>query len=131
MTVSSRIIHTVRLARHAARPGRRSTEWPALERHWLADHPECAACGTEIRLAVHHKVPFHVDPSRELDVGNLITLCMAETRHCHLFFGHGNDFHSYVEPVEDLAHEARDLYGRGAGQAIRDLQVKAQLMRKR
>lgn len=33
---------------------------------------------------MHHVVPVHVDGSKELDEGNLLTLCA----HCHLLVGH-------------------------------------------
>lgn len=32
----------------------------------------------------HHVVPVHIDPTRELDPANLITLCPPH----HLLFGH-------------------------------------------
>lgn len=41
-------------------------------------------------MRVHHVVPFHVDPSRELDPSNLMTLCEAKKYgiNCHLLVGH-------------------------------------------
>jgi hypothetical protein len=62
-----------------------------VEKAWLAGHPMCAACGSSIRLQVHHQEPFHLDPSLELDTNNLLTLCMS-VNECHLLIGHGDDF---------------------------------------
>lgn len=58
----------------------RSPHWPTVERRYKKTHPTCAACGRKSRLGwrqldVHHVVPFHIDPTLELDPGNLITLC--------------------------------------------------------
>lgn len=68
----------------------RSPHWHALERRWLATHPECVACGTRADLNVHHIAPFHLCPERELDTTNLITLCRAH----HLSLGHHGDWRS-------------------------------------
>lgn len=43
-------------------------------------------------LHVHHIVPFHVDPSKELDPTNLITLC---GKYCHYTIGHLMDYKSW------------------------------------
>jgi 5-methylcytosine-specific restriction protein A len=66
----------------------RSAGWRVLRRQHLAKHPECMACGATRNVVPHHVVPFHVDPSRELDPSNLVTLCESPTFNCHLFFGH-------------------------------------------
>jgi hypothetical protein len=66
----------------------RSAGWRILRRQHLAKHPECMACGSTRNVVPHHVVPFHVDPSRELDPSNLVTLCESPTFNCHLFFGH-------------------------------------------
>lgn len=66
----------------------RSRAWRALRNEHLARFPACAACGTEKNVVPHHIVPFHLDPSRELDSENLVTLCESQTFNCHLFFGH-------------------------------------------
>lgn len=73
---------------------KRSPEWPALEKSWLVDNPTCAVCDGKERLNVHHVVPFHLDPAKELDRTNLITLC--ESGHhginCNLLVGHRGNF---------------------------------------
>jgi 5-methylcytosine-specific restriction endonuclease McrA len=62
----------------------RSSQWPRVRAAHLAIHPACEACGTRDDLNVHHVLPFHSHPERELDPTNLITLC----RHHHLTLGH-------------------------------------------
>ena len=66
----------------------RSSEWRVVREKWLKDHPQCAVCGSTKDVVPHHIVPFHVDPSLELDLNNLITLCETKSFNCHLFFGH-------------------------------------------
>jgi hypothetical protein len=59
----------------------------------------CACCGSTKKLNVHHKKPFHLFPELELDLNNLITLCMD--KECHLKIGHGGDFKDYNPNVEE------------------------------
>lgn len=66
-------------------------------------------CGGRKMVEVHHKVPFHVDPARELDPANLITLCESKKGgvNCHLFLGHlGNYKHANPTVAEDAANWA-------------------------
>ena len=63
---------------------RRSPKWPALEKRHLKSAPHCAVCGTTEKCVPHHIAPVHIDPSRELDPANLITLCPPH----HLLCGH-------------------------------------------
>ncbi len=68
---------------------RRSPQWRRVERIHLLAHPSCAACGTRTRVEVHHIVPVHVAPDRELDSGNLLSLCRGRLhRGCHFRVGH-------------------------------------------
>ena len=87
------------LASDAHDTERRSSKWPAVRAEWLKSHGECAVCGERDKLEVHHVVPFHVDPSRELDESNLITLCTGSTN-CHLMFGHLKNFRSWNPDVK-------------------------------
>lgn len=66
----------------------RSAGWRALRNQHLKQNPECIVCGSSRNVVPHHIVPFHVDPSKELDPSNLVTLCESPTFNCHLFFGH-------------------------------------------
>jgi len=106
------ITHGINLLKHAMRDvgvgAKRSNKWPTVEKHFLEAHPTCAACGSNTRLNVHHCMPFHLDPSLELDPNNLITLCM-DVKECHLQIGHGGSFKQYnpnvrLDASDALAH---------------------------
>jgi hypothetical protein len=43
------------------------------------DHYECVLCLSREKLCIHHIIPVNIDPSKELDKKNLVTLCF----HCH------------------------------------------------
>lgn len=67
---------------------RRSSKWKAVRQAFLQGK-RCAACGGVDYLEAHHIVPFHIDPSLELDIKNLIALCDRPGRsNCHLDIGH-------------------------------------------
>ena len=78
----------------------RSPEWPKRRKAWLLVHPFCAACGESKKLEVHHIVPVHFDPSRELDSTNFITLCEQSSHNDHFLFGHLLDWKSMNTTVE-------------------------------
>jgi 5-methylcytosine-specific restriction endonuclease McrA len=117
MSIISTISHGINLAKNAVRDittgGKRSSRWPTVEKHFKALNPTCAACGDTVRLNVHHCMPFHLDPSLELDVNNLITLCMGPNE-CHLKIAHCQNFKAFnpnvrVDAAEALANpEKRD-----------------------
>jgi len=96
------IQHAVNVIRHAVKDvgigKKRSPHWPAVEHAYRKEHPVCEACGSDARLNVHHKKPFHLDPELELDPNNLITLCMGSNE-CHLLIGHGDNFKAYNRNV--------------------------------
>jgi hypothetical protein len=85
----------------------RSNQWPTVRKLWLKDHPTCAACGSVKSLQVHHKFPFHLDPSKELDPSNFITLCERIFTDHHLEIGHLGNFKNYNVNVE--ADAAKNL----------------------
>lgn len=77
----------------------RSPEWPNLRKEHIKKQPFCQACGSKNNLEVHHIEPVHVNPARELDPENLITLC---GKNCHFMFGHLMDYYSWnVNVVQD------------------------------
>ena len=86
------IVGTLKQAHHELFVAKRSPHWHAVELKWIEDHPICSACGGFTHLQVHHVEPFHDDPSRELDTGNLLTLCMDGAKECHLHVGHSGAF---------------------------------------
>lgn len=104
------IKHAVNLVKHSLRDvgtgKQRSPHWHTVEKHFLETNPTCAACGGKEKLNVHHCVPFHLDPEKELDPNNLITLCMKMGQECHLLIGHGGSFKAFNENVREDAAEA-------------------------
>jgi 5-methylcytosine-specific restriction endonuclease McrA len=100
------IKHGINLLRHSLRDvgisAKRSNKWPTLEKHFKEAHPTCAACGGTKNLNIHHCLPFHVYPEKELDPNNLITLCIGP-KECHLRIGHGGSFKQYVPEVKKYA----------------------------
>ena len=82
----------------------RSPEWRHIRDEHLKLHPQCAACGSIIKLQVHHIIPFHTNPLLELDEKNLITLCM-DYNECHLEVGHGDSWKCYNPHVKQDANE--------------------------
>ena len=74
----------------------RSPSWKRVRQEHLKNSPLCVACGRKDNLEVHHVIPYQVDPSKELDPNNLLTLC---GKHCHFVFGHFMDWQSWNENV--------------------------------
>lgn len=68
----------------------RSPLWNRVRNSHIKRQGKCQLCGGTDDLEVHHIVPFHIDPDKELDPNNLITLCGSGKGgvNCHLFFGH-------------------------------------------
>lgn len=81
----------------------RSGKWPKVRAAYLAEHPDCQACGRTAKqsgpIEVHHVEPFHDDPSKELDPQNLIALC----RRCHELLGHLDKWSSFNSGVREDA----------------------------
>lgn len=80
----------------------RSSQWPKVRKKHIEKQPCCMACGSCKKPQVHHIVPVHLDPSKELDPNNLITLC---GKHCHFVFGHFMSYHSWNENIIEDAEE--------------------------
>lgn len=70
----------------------RSPKWQKIRKEHLKNNSTCYACGRNKNLDVHHIEPVHINPDRELDPTNLVTLCSDP---CHLVFGHLLDFKSW------------------------------------
>lgn len=78
----------------------RSPQWSSIRKQYLIQHPCCEACGSCIKPEVHHIVPVHIDPTKELDINNLITLC---DKYCHFVFGHFMNWKSWNDNIIDDA----------------------------
>jgi 5-methylcytosine-specific restriction endonuclease McrA len=74
----------------------RSPQWSSIRKNHLENNNTCAACGRSKKLEVHHIEPVHVNPDKELDPTNLITLCDDP---CHFVFGHLLDYKSWNKNV--------------------------------
>lgn len=87
--------------------GDRSPEWRNVRNEFIKKNPRCAACGTKNKLEVHHIIPYHKDPSLELDNYNLMTLC----RNHHFTFGHFCDWTSWNINVQSdvIGYNARRM----------------------
>jgi 5-methylcytosine-specific restriction endonuclease McrA len=87
---------------------KRSPKWPKVMHAYLAEHPTCECCGAKKGLNIHHVIPYHLAPERELDPTNLITLCV--TGHdCHLLIGHAGQFAGTDPFVREIAGLIRKL----------------------
>lgn len=93
----------------------RSSRWPKVRAQHLTEHPTCAVCNSTTKIEVHHITPFHLDPSKELDTNNLITLCETKANgiNCHLAFGHlGNYKYVNKTVITDAKHWNNKLKNR-------------------
>ena len=77
---------------------KRSSAWPKVRAEYLKTHYVCECCGGSKGIEIHHKRPFYLFPTLELDKENLITLC--EKRGCHLAMGHLYYYKSYNPNIE-------------------------------
>ncbi len=89
--------------REDAKALHRSPGWPLIRENHLKVHSVCAACGGTEKLQVHHVVPVSLDPQRELDPSNLITLCMGQNE-CHLNVGHNGSWKKHNPHVREISH---------------------------
>jgi hypothetical protein len=89
----------------------RSSQWPKVRATYLQSHPICEACGQKDHLNVHHVIPFHNDPSKELDPTNMITLCTdgPGNMNCHLVIGHAGNFRGHNVKVREDAKRVREM----------------------
>jgi 5-methylcytosine-specific restriction endonuclease McrA len=95
----------------ASKGQRRSSKWRKVRKEFLKKNNKCAICECTTKLEVHHKIPFHVDPSKELDEDNLITLCENKKYgiNCHLLMGHLGNYRRHNENIEGDAKKWNQL----------------------
>ena len=86
----------------------RSSKWPTVRKVFLAENPNCSACGGKGTFLkpneIHHCIPYHISPDLELMSENLLTVC----REHHFFVCHLNSWKSYNEKVREDAKIWRD-----------------------
>jgi 5-methylcytosine-specific restriction enzyme A len=88
----------------------RSPKWSSVRKQHIENNRTCAACGRDKKLEVHHIEPVHVNPDRELDPTNLITLC---DNPCHFVFGHLMNYKSWnTEVIKDCETYLRKIESR-------------------
>ena len=81
----------------------RSPQWPKARAAFLKDNPVCECCGGKEALEVHHLEPFSINPAKELDPANMMTLCESKKYglNCHLLVGHLGNY-SRFNPLAKL-----------------------------
>jgi hypothetical protein len=122
-SILTEVSRTVRGAIYKVKTHRkRSPHWDALRKDYLWWHPKCAACGGYTSVQVHHVAPFHLVPEMELDSDNLISLCMAPGKHCHLLIGHGDNFKYYNPSVRSYAKAALEARASGDLKRLENLE---------
>jgi cytochrome c553 len=93
----------------AVNASERSGQWRGVRDAYVAAHPTCEACGDKDAVQVHHVLPFHLWPEKELDPTNLITLCPR----CHIALGHLGDFRAFNPLVrQDAARHLAEVKAR-------------------
>lgn len=105
-------LHALGLAEHPDKaPSPRSAKWPGIRRLWLKQNPSCVACGGRDGVEAHHVVPFHLEPDRELDLTNLISLCEKGpgSTNCHCLVGHCGDWRAYNPMAREDALRLRSI----------------------
>jgi acyl-coenzyme A thioesterase PaaI-like protein len=82
---------------------KRNPKFARAAKLWLKDK-RCIVCGGRTRLQAHHKYPFHLFPSLEMDERYWRPLCEGDHRlNCHLLVGHGGDFSGFNPLVDEVA----------------------------
>src|SRR3990167_11395293 len=86
----------------------RSSKWPTVRKVFLAENPNCSACGGKGTFLkpneIHHCIPYHISPDLELMSENLLTVC----REHHFFVCHLNSWKSWNEKAREDAKLWRD-----------------------
>lgn len=68
------------------------------------ENVECAWCGRDKKLEVHHVEPVSVRPEKAADPENMIMLCRKPA--CHQIVGHDGDFGGrFVENVREICDD--------------------------
>jgi hypothetical protein len=92
----------------------RSPQWPAFRKRTLKKKRTCIACGKTASqllaawtMQLHHIIPFHLDPTKELDEDNVEPLC--GNPRCHLGDGHLGNFKKWNPFVREMCALRRKL----------------------
>lgn len=79
----------------------RSNKWKSISFNYKKKNGKCAVCGKTTNLVVHHKVPFHMSPEKELDENNFVVLCENRPVNCHYLFGHLMNWQGYNQNIDE------------------------------
>ena len=94
-----------RIQGKAPKGAKRSKEWRRVRKEHIRRNPTCAVCGTNKKLEVHHKYPYHLFPDLELEPSNLVTLCdgggRSGMKSCHFFFGHLGNWKKFNSNIDE------------------------------
>ncbi len=94
-----------KLQKRVPKGHKRSSKWRKVRKKHIKVYNECIVCGSKKVLEVHHVEPFHINPARELDPTNLITLCDKRNMGCHFVFAHLKSWQSHnITILSDAQH---------------------------
>lgn len=101
-------------------PMRRHKDWRKVRAEHLEMYPWCVITGVAEELEVHHVVPVHVDPSRELDRTNLRTVSSYGPGNIdyHYLCGHPRGWRSWNPNFDACAAVLREMFDRARYGAI-------------
>jgi 5-methylcytosine-specific restriction enzyme A len=108
MSIESKIITALAVS------SQESYEINKAKKAYIKSHMECALCGSQKGLEVHHIKPVHVDITMACDHDNMITLCDGLlNKGCHWKWGHFENFSSGSNPnIREFAIITRVFYKR-------------------
>jgi len=94
----------IRNKQYTVKKARRAYKTHKVMQKYRSEHPECAWCGRNKKLDVHHIIPVSVAPERAGDYSNLMMLCRKPQ--CHLIVGHDTNYgRRYVENIEEICNK--------------------------
>ncbi len=79
----------------------RHPKWKSISLNYRKKMGKCAVCGKTTNLVVHHKMPFHMNPEKELDENNFVVLCENRPVNCHYLFGHLMNWQGYNPNINE------------------------------
>jgi 5-methylcytosine-specific restriction enzyme A len=83
----------------------RASAWPHERDEYLKENPMCVCCGGRAET-VHHILPVHLYPEKELVRSNYRSVCNKHC--CHQMIGHLGDFRSWNPEFDDDAEAMRN-----------------------
>ncbi len=76
-------------------------KWLDVQRKYKRHNPKCEICGTTANIEVHHIMPVSIEPNKEFDENNLMSLC-RKGKNCHLVHGHLGNYNKFNPNVKQL-----------------------------